>query len=213
MQLEKFNDSKKFTSLHLVDEINKFRELEGNRAVLRHDNFLAKIEDEFNEEIRALKIKASSYTTSQNKQAKMYELDYEQSLQMLMSESKTVRKGVVKVLKAQQGKINELENLSPAEFLLYHAQMLVKQEKKLQRFDDHLQKLESRTNNHDSGFYSIMGYASLLKRKITLTEAASLGKKATIICNGLSIETGTVPDPRFGKVKIYPEEVLKEIFN
>jgi len=56
--LEKFNNNsnnseEKFTSLFLVDEINKFREAEGN-------------------------ISAGSYTTSQKKQAKMYELDYEQ---------------------------------------------------------------------------------------------------------------------------------------
>ena len=37
----------------------------------------------------------------------MYELTYEQSLQLLMGESRYVRKGVIEVLKAQQGKIED----------------------------------------------------------------------------------------------------------
>ena len=95
-----------YSSLYLVEQINIFRKEEGNRAVLRHDTLILKIEKEFEEEIREQKFLESSYAQKMpnggEKESKMYELDFEQSLQILMSESKTVRKAVVQVLKKKQ---------------------------------------------------------------------------------------------------------------
>lgn len=107
----------------------------------------------------------------------------------------------------------EQRQLTPAEMLLQQAQMMVEQEKRLSNVENQLKQIEAKSNNHDSGYYSIMGYASLIGKKVDLKEAASLGRKATQICNGLSVQTGTVPDPRFGRIKTYPEEVLNELFN
>lgn len=44
------------TSLELLDQINFFRWKEGNKTPLRHDNLLQIIRDEFQEEIRFLRI-------------------------------------------------------------------------------------------------------------------------------------------------------------
>jgi hypothetical protein len=106
------NAEQKFTSLYLVEQINLFRDLEGNRAVLPHSDFLKKLRVEFEDEIAdgnisyRLIIKQLAHNSTQ---VKCYELDFEQSLQLLMSESKTVRKQVVKVLKVQQDEINKLK--------------------------------------------------------------------------------------------------------
>ncbi len=102
-ELINLNNEQKFTSLYLVELINIYREEEsktgGIYKELLHKNLLVKIESEFEEEISELKIQPTSYIDKSNRQSKCYELTFEQSLQILMSESKTVRKGVIEVLK------------------------------------------------------------------------------------------------------------------
>jgi hypothetical protein len=108
-QLVNFEQEKTFSSLYLVEQINLFRDQEENRAKLKHYSLMEKIEREFDDEIAAQNILVSSYKDQSGKESKCYELDFEQSLQLLMSESKTVRKQVVKVLKVQQDEINKLK--------------------------------------------------------------------------------------------------------
>jgi phage antirepressor YoqD-like protein len=104
--------TQKFTSIYLVEQINFFRQQEENPKELLHKNFLGKIEREFEEEINGLKILPVEYKDQKGEYRKMYELDYDQSLQILMSESKFVRKAVIDVIKRQQA---EIESLKPKE--------------------------------------------------------------------------------------------------
>ena len=84
------------TSLELVDLINRFRKLEGETAVLRHNNFKASILKEF----EGMLPKKHTYINSQNKQEYEYfELDFYQVIQLLMKESIKVRQGVIKYIK------------------------------------------------------------------------------------------------------------------
>jgi len=88
----------KFSSLYLVEQINVFREAEGNRKALLHKSLIAKIEKEFEEEINERKFLPVEYKDKKGEKRKAYELDYKQSLQMLASESRTVRKAIIKRL-------------------------------------------------------------------------------------------------------------------
>ena len=92
------NTEKKFSSVYLTEQINIFRKQEG-RSPLRHSDLLKKIEKEFEEEIGERKISLSSYLASNGKQEKCYELNYDQSLELLVTESKTVKKAVIAELK------------------------------------------------------------------------------------------------------------------
>lgn len=104
MELTNFNSEQIYSSLFLVEQINVFRKEEGNETVLLHKSLLSKIEKEFDEEIAGQNILPSSYLDKSNRQSKCYDLNFEQSLQILMSESKTVRKRVIDVLKECQEK-------------------------------------------------------------------------------------------------------------
>ena len=78
--------------LDLVDLINRFRKLEGETAVLRHNNFKASILKEF----EGMLPKKHTYINSQNKQEYEYfELDFYQVIQLLMKESIKVRQKVI----------------------------------------------------------------------------------------------------------------------
>jgi hypothetical protein len=94
------NEETNYSSIYLVEQINLFREEEGNRTPLLHKNLLAKIEEEFKEEINGLKIQPVKYKDSKGEMRKSYNLNYDESLQLLMAESKFVRKAVVLNLKA-----------------------------------------------------------------------------------------------------------------
>lgn len=64
----------------------------------------------------------------------------------------------------------------------------------------------------DAQFFSIMGYASVTRKRINTSDAKAIGKVASRICKDHSVNTGTVPDPRYGQVKTYPKEVLDQVF-
>lgn len=108
-----------FTSLELVELINQYRNEEGNKSPLRHDNLLQIIKDEFEEEIGLLKIQETPYIHPQNKQKyPMYVLDHSQSRQVLVRESKFVRKAVISYIDKLENKLleNKIVYILPQDF-------------------------------------------------------------------------------------------------
>lgn len=95
MEIMDIQNKKTISTLELVKQINFFRKQEGNRAELQHYDLLKIIRDEFEEEIGLGKISVSSYRNSQNKEQPMYQLTHSQSKQILMRESKYVRKAMI----------------------------------------------------------------------------------------------------------------------
>ena len=117
------NTKDNFTSLELVDLINKFREQEKNKNKLRHDTMLSIIREEFQEEISLQKILESKYTNERGREYPMFILDLKQSRQVLVKESRVVRKAVIEYIDKlvqvvenqtkQQAKNNVVENENP----------------------------------------------------------------------------------------------------
>ena len=104
--LQETKDS--FTSLELVDLINKFREEEGNKNPLRHDNLLQIIRDEFEHEISLRKILESKYTNERGRKYPMFILNLEQSRQILVRESRFVRRAVTEYIDKLDEKLKEV---------------------------------------------------------------------------------------------------------
>lgn len=98
------------TTLELVEQINLFRKEEGSRAELKHKTLLEIVRDEFEDEIGQQKILPSSYKNSQNKEQPMYILTLNQAKQVLMRESKFVRKAMIKYIEELE---NNLKNNTP----------------------------------------------------------------------------------------------------
>lgn len=83
------------TSLELVREINVFRQEEGNRSELKHSDLLKIIRDEFEEEINGGKISCVEYKDAKGEMRPMFILTLSQAKQVLVRESKFVRKAVI----------------------------------------------------------------------------------------------------------------------
>lgn len=63
-----------------------------------------------------------------------------------------------------------------------------------------------------SGYYSILAYANLNGKKVTLQEAGRFGKEATRLSQITNTSIGKIPDPRFGEVHTYHIDILKSVF-
>lgn len=83
------------TTLDLLKQINIFREQEGNRSELKHYDLLKIIRDEFEEEINEGKISVVDYKDKKGELRPMYILTYNQAKQILVRESKFVRKAMI----------------------------------------------------------------------------------------------------------------------
>lgn len=141
-------NEQKFTSKYLVEQINIFRKEEGNDIELLHKSLITKLEKEFEDEIEQQNILPSSYLAGNGKQEKCYELNFEYSLQLLMSESKTVRKRCVEVMKANTKPMTLLE---AAEALVASLKLIEKQAVAIDNM--------SVAFNHESQWLSILKVA------------------------------------------------------
>lgn len=117
-----------------------------------------------------------------------------------------------------------IKPLTHAELMLQQAQVIVELEKrqivqegKIQQLTEENEEirkdfdyLKSKTNNTPD-FYSVVGYCSLKGISIKLEDAKQLGKEASKICKVNGIKTGSLPDPRFGRIKTYPYRVLESV--
>lgn len=102
--------------------------------------------------------------------------------------------------------------LSQIEIIAQSAQILLEQDKRISDVESKVKEIEAKTTTRPDCF-AIAGYASLYNMPVTIDQAKVLGTKAKALCRKLSIAITTIPDPRFGKVNVYPTSVLKEVFN
>ena len=121
------NGKETISSLDLVKEINVFREQEynyklekglslgkvekknGKYTELLHKTLLEIIRDEFSEEINEQKILPVEYVDNKGERRIMYILTLEQAKQVLLRESKYVRKAMIKYINALESRVTELE--------------------------------------------------------------------------------------------------------
>lgn len=131
----------KITSLELLTEINKFRKEEGNRTDLQHKDLLKIIREEFSEEIGEGKISPTSYKDQWNREQPMFILTLSQARQVLVRESKYVRKSVIHFLETLEEKIkNPFANLSIQ-------QMMIATLQEQEKIVDRVEVLENKVDN------------------------------------------------------------------
>lgn len=116
-----------------------------------------------------------------------------------------------------------LQSKSSTELLVYYANQLWEQEKKLSELKSRQQDSEQRIKaveaeqnryQHSSGkYYTVLAYACILGIELSRTQAASLGRKASKLCKSDGIKPSKVYDPRYGYVNTYPQSILAQILS
>ena len=108
-------------------------------------------------------------------------------------------------------KVAEQSPMSQIDLIIHSAQLLKDQEKRISNVETKVKEIEAKTQTRPE-YFTIVGYGSLHGVSVNLKQASSLGRKASDICKRRGMETDTIPDPRFGTVKMYPITVLDEVF-
>jgi uncharacterized coiled-coil protein SlyX len=124
------------------------------------------------------------------------------------------------------GKVELQRPLSPAELILAQAQQLVDHERRvndlevqqaktsreIEQLDDKVAMVAAKQNTIENNYYSITGYASLLKKRVTSADAKELGKQAATLSRQRNIKIDKVADSKYGSVNAYHMDVLKLVF-
>ena len=108
-ELTTMNNDGTITSKDLCRTINMYREQIEGKSDLMHKDLLKKIRDEFDEEINEGNIFPVVYKDKKGEMRPMFNLTHDQAKQVLVRESKHVRKAVIKY-------ISELESKSSPSF-------------------------------------------------------------------------------------------------
>ena len=107
-----------------------------------------------------------------------------------------------------------------SEVLLQQAQQLVNMEREQQRMAmeqqaqaERLRIVEAKQTTRVEGMYSIAGYASLIGRRISTREASEIARKAVKMSRDLAYPIDTTSDPRWGKVNVYHQDILRQVIS
>ncbi|MCB0854769.1 MAG: KilA-N domain-containing protein [Bacteroidetes bacterium] len=76
---------------------------------------------------------------------------------------------------------------------------------------ERLDELESKIISTDENYYTIAGYANLAGLACPLHQAKIWGKAATTLSKEKGYPTGTAHDERFGTVRTYHQDILRQI--
>lgn len=137
MQLTK---KESMTSLELLKEINFFRKKEreennNDSRLLKdcsHDSLLKTIREEFSEEISLGELNESNYY-SRGKEYPMFVLKFSQAKQVLLKESKYVRKAVIQYIENLEQQLQK--PLSVEEMIIKQAESMIQVKSDIQRLE------------------------------------------------------------------------------
>jgi anti-repressor protein len=100
---------------------------------------------------------------------------------------------------------------SQAELILQLAQQNVATEKRMAALEQQVAEVKAKALTTDTSYYTIAGYASLHRKRLTPQQANTYGRSATVVSKHLGYEVGKVHDSRYGQVNQYHVDVLKQV--
>ena len=195
------NNSGKMTSLEIA-------ELSGKR----HGDVLRAIEKM---QISWFKVaqrnfSLSSYINENNRAMPMYSLSKTETLYIATKFNDEARARLI--IRWEALEIEKQKPLSQIDLIIQSAQRLKAIEEKEIEQDKRIRLLEAKSVTIPE-YFTIAGYGTLNGVSVNIKLASRLGREASKICKDKNLLTDTTPDPRFGKVKMYPKIVLDQVFN
>lgn len=147
------------SSIELVNEINLFRREEGKKSELKHNDLLKVIRDEFDCEINEGKISPVEYKDAKGEMRPMFVLSLSQSKQVLVRESKFVRKAVIAYIDKLEDEVNKRKNeqkpLSMAEMFALQANINLEQERRVKQLESRLDAIEKERKENTAILFSV----------------------------------------------------------
>lgn len=121
-----------------------------------------------------------------------------------------------KIAKQKPDALTELEILArTVTRMAEQERRALEQQKQLDQAETRLSAIEAEQGRYMSpggNKYTVLGFALKQGLDISTVIAGQKGKKAASMCRDKGIEIERIYDPRFGRVGLYPESVLIEVF-
>ena len=145
-------------------------------------------------------------------------IDCAKEISMLQrnEKGKQARKYFIEVEKSWK---EQKKSLTQLDILAQSIAVLQEQERRLRNVEENQKSIEEKVSIIEAktkttpDYFTVVGYATLHEIDVNVKIASSLGRKAAMLCKKRGILMEEIPDPRFGRVKTYPEVVLDEVFN
>jgi len=83
---------------------------------------------------------------------------------------------------------------------------------RLEDVEDEIRAINARAKTSPTDYYTVAGYCALKGIKVDINRASIFGRKAGKLSAENGFDVHEVPDPRFGRVKTYPIEILDLVF-
>ena len=151
----------------------------------------------------------AEYIDNQGKPRPCYELSKIECLYIATKFNDEARAKLV--IRWEQLETERNKPMSGAEYLLHSAQLLLEQERRMNAIANEVAELKQRTTT-DLRHSTVVAYVSRNSLKLDVKRYGAIGTKASNLCKKRGIETSKVNDPRWGSVKVYPDEILDEVF-
>ena len=148
LHITDINNKTEWTSPELTNVINHFRTLDGKKTQLQHKDLLKVLRDEFETEINEGNFSpVNFYTDKKGEQRPMYKLSNSQAKQILVRESKAVRRAVIKLLEyLEQNNKHNLNVLNEREAYLYEQGLIIDT---IDKMADLIKKTKELSNKKD----------------------------------------------------------------
>ena len=156
---------------------------------------------------------SSTYTDEQGKPRDMYVMDKDTTYTLIAGYRADLRFKIIK--RWQELEAQAIKSLSPAEFLLQQAQMMVEIERKSREHEDRIKRIECKQQAFEDGirYFTVIGYVGYKGLpSVNLSQAQKIGKvaKQLSVERGLSIDR--VRDQRHGLINSYHETILDDAY-
>jgi anti-repressor protein len=141
-------------------------------------------------------------------------LDTSKELAMVEANAKgqQARRYFIEAEKQRRQPTAALAPASQAELILQLAQQNVATEQRMTALEQQVAEVQARAVITDASYYTIAGYASLHRRRLTPSQANAYGRTATAFSKHYGHEVDKIHDARYGQVNAYHREVLKQVF-
>lgn len=106
----------------------------------------------------------------------------------------------------------DIQPMSQLDIMAMSVALLQEQAKKIEEVSNRIDKIEAKQLTSGIDYYTVVGFASLNKVKITPAQANILGRKCSSRSRSMGVPKQDIHDPRYGLVGGYHEEILEFVF-
>lgn len=160
----------------------------------------------------------TSYVHPQNKQTfRMYVMNRDGFSLLVMGftgkKAMKFKMDFIEQFNAMEQTIKQTQSpaLSQIDIILQSALVLKEQEQRISAVEEKIKIIENQTKAAPD-YFTVAGYAALNGFNASLPVCAAIGRMASKECKVKNIATDKIPDPRFGVVKTYPMNILRDVF-